>query len=211
MLKHSVVARIGSINGKLGADYLPYFEEQLFFFIFFLLLFIFQLLTETQRPIFIVCGWNAANVAFCATDIIITGVIRLNRSLHWGPGVGAQQPLLCAAPKHAGRWLCYLTASPESVCYILEQRPQLLNSLRDDLPASFQWQWRRATITPLCVFCCSDSLLSRHLTLVLSNYLVFFPLSNEPAGRTMTTGNPPWPACCSPSPSLKSEYSHRTI
>lgn len=56
MLKHSVVARIGSINRKLGADYLPYFEEQLFFLFFFLLLFIFQLLTETQRPIFIVCG-----------------------------------------------------------------------------------------------------------------------------------------------------------
>lgn len=34
------------------------------------------------------------------------------------------------------------------------------------------------------------------------------PLFNQPSGRTMTTGNPPLPACCSRSPSLKSEYSH---
>lgn len=79
---------------------------------------------------------------------------------------------------HPGRrrW-CYLTGSPESVCYTFGQSPQLLNSWLDDLPvcsASFRWQRRRVTISPR-PFWCSDSLLRRRQTLLLSVYLLFCP------------------------------------
>lgn len=94
--------------------------------------------------------------------------------------------------------------------------PQLLNSRLHDLPlrsaaassASSRWQWRRVTITPL-PFCWSGLFVEAAPDVITERVFGFLsPLFNQPSGRTMTTGNPPSPACCSRSPSLKSEYSH---
>lgn len=100
--------------------------------------------------------------------------------------------------------------------YAFEQSPQLLNSRLHDLPlcsaaarsASSRWQWRRVTITPL-PFCWSRLFVEAAPDVITERVFGFLsPLFNQPSGRTMTTGNPPLPACCSRSPSLKSEYSH---
>lgn len=117
----------------------------------------------------------------------------------YGSGVAF---VVCDSPSR--RWLCYLTGSPESVCYASEQSQQLLNSGSDDLPAcsaSFQWQPHHATITPRPL-CCSGSLLRRRQTLLLSVYLLFFSpfLINLQVGLRRLETRPRQPSAANPLP-----------
>lgn len=129
-----------------------------------------------------------------------------------------EQPLLaCCSQAGVG----YVTQRDHLKVWVTpsNKAPQLLNSRLHDLPlrsaaarsASSRWQWRRVTITPL-PFCWSRLFVEAAPDVITERVFGFLsPLFNQPSGRTMTTGNPPLPACCSRSPSLKSEYSHQEL